>query len=263
MVCSKNDVGKTTFYTGEEDNPHRYMEEIRQGGDFGNQVVAHLTHLLMWSRDAHTKALRASRSQQQLGTTLAMRSDSQASLQLLSTSAPSSSFTNLPTEDAQAGCKSTPRSPWKQASMSRVASVTSIDSAGKTAGLADAAEHGLWRSLSDSVLGLSDAPFSGAEPALPFMTPGQGTGRRFQEEQAIRITALEQEMTTIRRNARVRCTCFFGKTLVRARAGSPAWRWLMLEYAYQLLVNNLSLSSYEAFGLPFEQVVEVAQVYKL
>ncbi len=75
--------------------------------------------------------------------------------------------------------------------------------------------------------------------------------------------ALEQELETIRRNAGVRMTCFFGKTVVRARPNSPLWRWLMLEYAYQVLVNNFTLSSYESFGLPLEKVVEVAQVYKL
>lgn len=252
------------------------MEEIRQGGEFRNQVLAHLTYLLMCSRDAHTSAMRAARPPH----THPTRSDSQTSLQLLSTSAPSTSFNNLQAVDdslatgAVGGGKSTPRSPWKQSSMSRVASVASIDSAGRaivsktsTPNLEEAAQHGLWRSLSDSVL-VSEAPFSGAEgPDLPFMPPPgaeRGVGmRRFQEEQAIRISALEQELTTIRRNARVRSTCFFGKTVVRARQGSPLWRWLMLEWAYQLLVNNLSLSSYEAFGLPFDQVVEVAQVYKL
>lgn len=262
------------------------MEEIHQGGDFSNQVLAHLMRLLMCSRDAHVKAMRATRPHPH--PTPAVRSDSQASLNLLSTSAPSSSAPNTAHTENEAttnGLKSTPRSPWKHQSMSRVASATSMDSAammrGSTAqpnamGVQDASKAstpgledapGLWRSLSDSVL-VSEAPFLGDQgPDLPFMPPPgaeRNLGlRRFQEEQAIRISALEQELHMIRRHARVRSTCFFGKTVVRARPGSPLWRWLMLEYAYQLLVNNLSLSSFEAFGLPFDRVVEVAQVYKL
>lgn len=132
-------------------------------------------------------------------------------------------------------------------------------------GAGPASHHAFWRSFSNSNA-IGDNPLlTSAGPTLPFAGPPMAFGGMPGEEEQQRLLWLQvlaREVDLVRSSvAGGHMVYVFGRNSVRPRAGSNWLRRAVLEL--QVLVNHLTTRTYEQYGVPPSDVVEVAQVYDL